>query len=388
MSDDDLSDEFLAKFKRGPNDPRPEWAFRGENIMREMDEVPLFMTDLPDNLEENSALAALQALIFDGTPEEVAKNFKDQGNEAFKLGQKGYEDAIKYYSQGLEQKCSDSVLNALLHLNRAAVHISSRNYGKALVDCLKAIELDGSSANVLSKGHLRAAKACLGLERFDEALKHLSALPSTEDAKMKEEASALDKTIKEAIEQAEKRKKELERRSKVDKKIDIMLKSRGIERVPDCERHLLALLGPAGTVDATRLPSVSLVPKSATQLQWPVLIFYPPYGQSDTIEALHEHTSLADMVGMVTSEQPEWDTDGLYKPTAPLTLYYHTANHKDGQEGELYSVDLKYRLADLFGKLIKQVDRGIQAFFLLPAGKDAETQFLARFPSAPIKFRP
>jgi tetratricopeptide (TPR) repeat protein len=386
MSDEDLSDEFLAKFKRGPDDPRPEWAFRGDNILREMDEVPLFMTDVPDNVQDIPALAALQALIYDGSPEEVAKNFKDQGNEAYKTGQKGYQDAIKYYTQGLEQKCSDNILNALLHLNRAAVHISSKNYGKALDDCLKAVELDGSNPNVLAKGYLRAAKACFGLGRFDESHKYVLSIPAIGNDKMKEETALLCKTITEAIEQEERRKKELERRSKLDKKTDIMLKSRGIKRVPDCERHLLALLGPAGTVDLSRLPSVGLVPKSANQLQWPVLIFYPPYGQSDTIEALHEHTLFADLVGMVTSEQPEWDTDGLYKPSCAMTLYYHSVDHQNGQEGELYSIDLKYRLADLFGTLIKQVDRGIQAFFLLPSGKDAETQFLSRFSSGPIKY--
>jgi len=69
MNDEEIMDAFLEKFKRKPEDPRPEWAFKGDNILREMDEVPLFMTDVPENVDQIPALAALQSLIYDGTPE-------------------------------------------------------------------------------------------------------------------------------------------------------------------------------------------------------------------------------------------------------------------------------------------------------------------------------
>lgn len=70
MTDDfDFDDAFLEKFKRGPNDPIPEWAFKGEDMEKEMNEIPLFMKNLPENIQDIPALAALQALIYDGTPE-------------------------------------------------------------------------------------------------------------------------------------------------------------------------------------------------------------------------------------------------------------------------------------------------------------------------------
>lgn len=372
-------DEFLAKFKRSPNDPRPEWAFKGDNILREMDEVPLFMTDLPDNLEEIPALAALQSLIYEGSPVEVARNFKDQGNEAYKSGPNGYDDAIKYYTQGLDQKCTDAGLNALLHLNRAAVQISRKNYGKALEDSREAMKLAPEDQVIQSKAGLRAAKAAFGLERFEEALSLAHGI-NTDDAKLAGECKALIQSIEEAISAAEKKQQELAQRSKLDRKIDAMLRSRGISRQPGCESAVLALLGPLSAPDA--LPRVTLVPRSASQLQWPVMLFYPPYGQSDCIQAWHEHTTFADTLGMVLEERPAWDTDGLYVPGKPLAVYW-----VDECEA-VYRVEVKARLMDLFGRLVKRVDRGILGFFVLPAGTSAEATFLSRFPSPPTPWKP
>ncbi|ORX79170.1 hypothetical protein K493DRAFT_100969 [Basidiobolus meristosporus CBS 931.73] len=42
------------------------------------------MNDLPEDSEENATLLALQSLAYDGTAEEVAENFKNQGNDCFK----------------------------------------------------------------------------------------------------------------------------------------------------------------------------------------------------------------------------------------------------------------------------------------------------------------
>jgi hypothetical protein len=52
----------------GPDaNTRPTWALDAENLDASMSEVPLFMKELPE--EENDTLAALQSLVYDGTPE-------------------------------------------------------------------------------------------------------------------------------------------------------------------------------------------------------------------------------------------------------------------------------------------------------------------------------
>lgn len=122
-------DEFLERFKRGPNDPKPSWALSSENLLEEMEQVPLFMTKMPDNPEDNPTLAALQALVYDGPPSEIAANFKNQGNEAFKEGK--LNDALAFYEKGLLQSKEGDIgseLKSTLLLNRAAVHLEKSTF--------------------------------------------------------------------------------------------------------------------------------------------------------------------------------------------------------------------------------------------------------------------
>lgn len=70
-ADDADFDALLDRFIRDKDDTtRPEWAFDpNRSIEEQLDEMPFFMTKLPDNIEGNTQLQALQALLYDGTPE-------------------------------------------------------------------------------------------------------------------------------------------------------------------------------------------------------------------------------------------------------------------------------------------------------------------------------
>ena len=101
-------------------------------------ENPLFLTEdeMPQNIEDNPMLAAIQSLIYDGTPKEVAENFKNQGNEAFAT--KDYPNALEFYNRGisyLDEKddfSDESVpfLYSTLLSNRSAIHLIRGNYMK------------------------------------------------------------------------------------------------------------------------------------------------------------------------------------------------------------------------------------------------------------------
>jgi hypothetical protein len=52
----------------GPQKAKVDGGFKeGSDLIKELDKVPLFMTELPE--EENDSLAALQSLIYEGPPE-------------------------------------------------------------------------------------------------------------------------------------------------------------------------------------------------------------------------------------------------------------------------------------------------------------------------------
>ena len=94
--------------------------------MRSFDEVPLFMRNLPSGGtdESNTALDALQALAYEGHPDDAAKNFKEQGNEYFRA--KRYREAIGFYRQGLDAKPGSKELLESLYLNCAACNLELR----------------------------------------------------------------------------------------------------------------------------------------------------------------------------------------------------------------------------------------------------------------------
>jgi hypothetical protein len=57
-------------------------------------------------------------------PQEIAQNFKEQGNDYFKG--KRYREALGFYTQGVDAKPTDAVLQEALLCNRAACNLELR----------------------------------------------------------------------------------------------------------------------------------------------------------------------------------------------------------------------------------------------------------------------
>lgn len=107
-------------------------------------------TQQPDG--EAAAAAELQA---------SAEGFKKRGNERLKENTKSAaREALELFTSGLEVRCSDHVLNAQLHSNRAHVRMLLRQFVEAVDDCRKAIDCDPKNI----KAYWRAAKASLHLD--------------------------------------------------------------------------------------------------------------------------------------------------------------------------------------------------------------------------------
>lgn len=94
------------------------------------------MEDYPD-------LLALQNLLHDDTPENLARSYKEKGNEHFKKGSgKKYfiRQAIQSYTEGIEAGSSEKNVNAQLYNNRALMHMHLKNFGRAIDDCKSALK--------------------------------------------------------------------------------------------------------------------------------------------------------------------------------------------------------------------------------------------------------
>eukprot|EP00386_Alphamonas_edax_P016319 GDKI01049824.1.p1 GENE.GDKI01049824.1~~GDKI01049824.1.p1 ORF type:complete len:324 (+),score=115.17 GDKI01049824.1:47-1018(+) len=134
----------------------------GEVQMGE-DENPLFSDALPAEMIQN-----IRDDKEDEADEKIGEAcaFKDRGNDAFKKGKAGYDDAIRYYTRGLEVQCADRKLNSVLFSNRAAVRLNMQQYTEAVDDCRKALGLDDKNI----KAFYRASKASAALELWKNCI--------------------------------------------------------------------------------------------------------------------------------------------------------------------------------------------------------------------------
>ena len=109
---DTLLDERLQLQQNGssqqppqdPTAPMPPTMARAKEVgvdelLAEMNRIPLFMTSL-DDMEENPQLEAIKALAYEGTRAEIAQNFREQGTELIRT-EKRYAEAREYYSKAI-----------------------------------------------------------------------------------------------------------------------------------------------------------------------------------------------------------------------------------------------------------------------------------------------
>jgi DnaJ family protein C protein 7 len=88
---------------------------------------------------------------------------KDAGNTAFKLNK--LDEAYEAYTAALEIDPKNDHMNARLYSNRAAVLQKQKKFEEALLDCDKAIELDGE----FYKAYSRRAACFMETEKYEEA---------------------------------------------------------------------------------------------------------------------------------------------------------------------------------------------------------------------------
>ncbi|KAI0719481.1 40S ribosomal protein S7 [Cerioporus squamosus] len=265
------------------------------------DNVPLFMKSLPEDGTEDVAISALQSLAYEGTPDENAQNFKEQGNEYFKG--KRYREALGFYSQGIDAKPEDKALLEALLCNRAACNLELRNYGSVLRDCSRAISINSQS----SKAYYRSALALVALERYDEALDCCDrCLQFDKDNKgvqaVREKAAKL---------QEEKERKERERQERIWQE---QLKKARLQAA--CrERNIFVNRVPDNVASNPYEPHFDPEDPTNSTMIFPVLFMYPQYATTDLISHFHEDTPFSAHLSAMfppNAPRPEWDKKGEY----------------------------------------------------------------------------
>lgn len=116
-----------------PDDYEPKHrmtAKETEEAFLDLQNHPLFMKDIPKDLEGHPELQALQNLQYDDTPENIAISLLEKGNEVMKAhpNQKYFiGKAYEIYTDGIEQDSGDGQIMAKLFSNRALISTKRSN---------------------------------------------------------------------------------------------------------------------------------------------------------------------------------------------------------------------------------------------------------------------
>lgn len=337
--------------------PFPE-APSFEDKLAAFDSIPLFMKSLPEGDSENAAISALQDLAYDGTPDEIAQNFKEQGNDYFKG--KRFREALGFYTQGVDAKPTDVALREALLCNRAACNLELKNYGSVLRDCSAAITINPKSA----KAYYRSGLALMALERFDEALDCCDRCLEFD----KNNVGVVALRGKASTKKEEKETKERERLERIRKEQE---EQRAL-KAAFAERNIIEVPNPQGSANPYA-PHFDPEGPTKTSLIIPVFFLYPQHATSDVIQEYIEDTPFSAHLAAMFPPQapaPNWDRNGEYVD-GQLVIYAITRAKrllKVGKNMTLRSVCRAARAKDGSPKDGLELKDGCLSFVVLVKG--------------------
>ncbi|KAH6895423.1 hypothetical protein B0T10DRAFT_215935 [Thelonectria olida] len=344
-----------------------------DEVVADLKKSPIFMTDMEDVDTENEDIQALQALAYEGSALENGLDSKEKGNECFKV--KGFRDAKEFYTKGInilfleerkrkrgevttnpdgEVDSDDEIAQQrdtleALYVNRAACHLSLKNYRSCWTDCAAAIRLNPKNI----KAHYRSARALLAVDRIEEADDVCARGLGLDSANAGLKAVAED-IIKRAKELDAIRRKEAERVAR-EKRREVLLKAALKAR----NIRARATAQPPEMEDA----KMQLVPDPddpRSSLSIPAVLLYPLHLESDFIKAFNEMQTLEEHLAYILPLP--WDREGAYTPSG-VDCYVETL------AGGLLKMGKRVPLLKVLGTGKVEVVDEVVRIFVVPHAK-------------------
>ncbi|EGC32391.1 hypothetical protein DICPUDRAFT_38478 [Dictyostelium purpureum] len=296
------NEELIAKGEK-PIDYDNDWK-----------DLPIFMNDLKEG--DNEHVAALQAITDESTPDEIAENYKELGNDYFRAGKARYKEALHYYNKALSVKCDDLKKNSAYLTNRAAVNLELGNYRNVIQDCTIAIEFN--PLNI--KGYFRMAKAFIALSKFKEAIetcdKGIEQDPESKDL------PTLKQTAQKKIDDIKRREQEkIDRETKKEQELNALATKL-------YEKNKYKLGHPIMDLSQYTYQSDRKISFDENgDVHFPVVFLYPEFGKSDFIMDFQEDHTFGDHLSMMfppeNPEFPPWDSKKEYS-VDNIEVYFET----------------------------------------------------------------
>ncbi|KAJ2305784.1 HSP70/90 co-chaperone [Coemansia sp. RSA 2706] len=355
----------------GPAAPTVTDSERLEKLNQDLESIPLFMTQLPD--EGNEAVEALKTLASEEPPEEMAATYKGEGNLSFKRGR--YHDALKHYTHALEYDHDNVDLRVTLLTNRAAVNLELENYGRVLQDCSSALKLKSQTPKAL----FRAAKACIMLSKFAEAHECCDWVLRMDPGNA--ELLRLQDEVRQAQLKFEERGRAQEERER-----QRLARREMLRRAVEIRSRLTFDLSPENAKKKDLYPwevsehQVEL-DHDTGHLLWPVAFLYPESKESDFVQHFDESVTLYDMLAQVLSNPPPWDSQSAPRYTVDNVDTYFMARPVGGVEKDerLVKVSSKLRLASILDNPKYVILDGFPSFLVLPRTGPFTEQYIEHY---------
>ena len=175
MSQDDITDEQIEAMAAAMPKSTPEQI---EADLEEWVNHPLNCKELTPKMLEQPEFQALMQMSHEGTPQEVAENFKNHAYDHLgalllkrsKNEEKDFQEALYCFDQAIEQKCGDAKLEYDLYLGRAKLNILRAQCGLTKEDCLEALKIKDTDVQCW----IVLVKSRLYVDKFEDCATYLT----------------------------------------------------------------------------------------------------------------------------------------------------------------------------------------------------------------------
>jgi hypothetical protein len=306
-----------------------------EEIKKELEEIqshPMFMTEIPENIENNIAVQSLQALKYEGKPEDVAIELLDKSKEFLEKYKStknflSLKESMYNICNSIEHVKEDSTVPDSVKFDlfffRSEIQLMVKNYGYAVEDLKWALFYQKND-----EAYMRLIECYIQLESYEKALKTirnrkktiLETEPTSHSLKLYDLEEAKVKSLEKQLLKNLENLATFKNKENADKlKLYDLLMRKGIKVN-------------TGNVNMYNIPQnaqANIYLDDDKILHFPVFIIYEEFNTTDYIQDVEENSTISDILQILLGEENSLPFDKEKKYNLNTSICYYENSHYD-----------------------------------------------------------